>query len=69
MREPSSAELYRKHGVSEATYYNWKAKFDGMTVSNAHRLKELAHENNRLKKSLAESMQSKAAHQDPLSRK
>ncbi|CAM3768006.1 transposase [Kerstersia gyiorum] len=35
------AELCRKHGISEATYYNWKAKFGGMTVSDAQRLKEL----------------------------
>ncbi|KAK85129.1 transposase [Bordetella holmesii CDC-H809-BH] len=39
------AELCRKHGISEATYYNWKAKFGGMTVSDAQRLKELEQEN------------------------
>lgn len=44
------AELCRKHGISEATYYNWKAKFGGMTVSDAQRLKELEHENNKLKR-------------------
>ncbi len=47
------AELCRKYGISEATYYNWKAKFGGMTVSEARRLKEL---NNKLKRLLAESM-------------
>ncbi|WP_412784025.1 IS3 family transposase [Bordetella holmesii] len=63
------AELCRKHGISEATYYNWKAKFGGMTVSDAQRLKELEQENNKLKKLLAESMLDKAALQDLLSRK
>ena len=62
------AELCRKHGISEATY-NWKAKFGGMTVSDAQRLKELEQENNKLKKLLAESMLDKAALQDLLSRK
>lgn len=63
------AELCRKHGISEATYYNWKAKFGGMTVSDAQQLKELEQENNKLKKLLAESMLDKAALQDLLSRK
>jgi putative transposase len=39
------AELCRKHGISDATYYNWKAKFGGMTVSDAQRLKALEIEN------------------------
>jgi putative transposase len=43
-------------GISEATYYNWKAKFGGMTASGAQRLKELEQENNQLKRRLAESM-------------
>ncbi|ELP3490091.1 IS3 family transposase [Pseudomonas aeruginosa] len=62
------AELCRKHGISEATYYNWKAKFGGMTVSDAQRLKELELEleNNKLKKLLAESMLDKAALQGSL---
>ena len=38
------AELCHKHGISEVTYYNWKAKFGGMTVSDAQRLKELEQE-------------------------
>jgi len=38
-------ELCRKHGISDATYYNWKAKYAGMTVSEARRLRELEHEN------------------------
>ena len=49
--------------------HNWKAKFGGMTVSDAQRLKELEQENNKLKKLLAESMLDKAALQDLLSRK
>ena len=63
------AELCRRHGISEATYYTWKAKFGGMTASDAQRLKELEQENNKLKKLLAESMLDKAALQDLLSRK
>jgi len=55
------AELCRKHGISETTYYNWKAKFGGMTVSDAQRLKDQEQENNKLKKLLAESMPDKAA--------
>jgi putative transposase len=47
-------ELCRKHGISEATFYNWKAKYSGMTVSEARRLKELEAENAKLKKLLAE---------------
>lgn len=50
------AELCRKYGISGATYYNRKAKFGGMTVSEAQRLKELEQENSKLKRLLAESM-------------
>ncbi|WP_244131965.1 IS3 family transposase [Burkholderia plantarii] len=49
-------ELGRQHGFSEASYYLWRSKFGGMSVSDAKRLKELEAENNRLKKLLAESM-------------
>lgn len=48
------AEMYRKHAFSEARYYLWRSKFDGMSVSNVKRLKELELENNRLKRLLAE---------------
>ena len=41
------AELYRRHGISEATYCSWKSKFGGMTVSEAQRLKALEQENSR----------------------
>ena len=44
-----AADLARKHGISEATLYNWKAKFGGMDVSEAKRLKTLADENTKLK--------------------
>jgi putative transposase len=49
-------ELCRRHGFSEASYYLWRSKFGGMTVSEAKRLRELETENTRLKKLLAESM-------------
>ena len=49
-------ELCRKHGFSEASYYGWKAKFGGMNVSDAARLKALEAENTKLKKLLANSM-------------
>jgi putative transposase len=50
------AELCRRHGFSEASYYLWRSKFGGMNVSDAKRLKELEAENVRLKRLLAESM-------------
>jgi len=50
------AELCRRHGFSEASYYLWRSKFGGMSVSDAKRLKELETENARLKKLLAESL-------------
>jgi len=62
-------DLCRKHGVSEATFYNWKAKYGGMTVSEARRLRELEAENARLKKLLAEAELDKAALKDLLNRK
>ena len=49
-------ELGRKHGLSEASYYLWRSKFDGMYVADAKRLKALEGENAKLKKLLAESM-------------
>ena len=62
-------DLCRKYGISEPTYYNWKAKYGGMTVSDARRLKELEGENAKLKKLLAESELDKAALKDLLGRK
>ena len=49
-------ELCRRHGFSEASYYLWRGKFGGMSVSDAKRLRELETQNARLKKLLAESM-------------
>ena len=51
-----AAELCRKHGISDATFYTWRKKYGGMEVSEARRLKTLEAENARLKKLLAESM-------------
>jgi putative transposase len=49
-------ELCRRHGISDATFYTWRTKYDGMEVSDARRLKALEDENRKLKKLLAESM-------------
>jgi putative transposase len=49
-------DLCRRHGFSEATYYLWRSKFGGMSVSDAKRLKELETENTRLRKLLADSL-------------
>ena len=64
-----TADLCRKHGMSEATFYNWKSKFGGLDVSEARRLKQLEGENARLKKLLADSMLDNAALKDLLSKK
>jgi len=62
-------DLCRKHGISDQTLYNWKAKYGGMTVSEARRLKDLEQENGRLKRLLAEAELDKAALKDLLGRK
>ena len=49
-----TAELCREHGISEATFYNWKAKFGGMEVSEAQRLRQMEDENRRLKQLVAD---------------
>ncbi|MGY3116656.1 IS3 family transposase [Bradyrhizobium sp. 215_C5_N1_1] len=64
-----AADLARKHGVSEATLYNWKAKFGGLDVSDAKRLRQLEDENAKLKKLLAEQMLDAAALRELLSKK
>ena len=64
-----AADLCRKHGISEATFYNWKAKYGGMEVSEAKRLKALEDENARLKKLLAEQMLDVAALRELLGKK
>ncbi|MCA6105291.1 IS3 family transposase [Bradyrhizobium australafricanum] len=65
----TTADLARKHGVSEATIYNWKAKFGGMEASEAKRLKSLEEENAKLKKLLAEQMLDAAALRELLFKK
>ena len=64
-----AVDLCRKHGISEATFYNWKAKYGGMEVSEAKRLKALEDENAKLKKLLAEQMLDTAALRELLSKK
>src|SRR3954463_3078248 len=59
-----TAEVCRSHGVSSATFYKWKAKFGGLDVSEARRLKALEDENGRLKRMLADAMLDSAALKD-----
>ncbi len=63
-----TADLCRKHGVSEATFYNWMAKYGGLEVSEARRMKGLESENARLKKLLADAMLDNAALKDLLAK-
>ena len=65
----ATADVCRKHGISEATFYKWKAKFGGLEVSDAKRLKALEDENGKLKKLLAEAMLDIAVLKDINSRK
>jgi len=62
-------DVCRKHGVSDATFYKWKAKYGGMEVSDARRLKVLEEENAKLKKLLAEAMLDNAILRDVAARK
>ena len=64
-----TTDVCRKHGISDATFYKWKAKFGGMDVSEAHRLKALEDENAKLKKLLAEAMLDNAMLKDIASKK
>ena len=64
-----AADLCRKYGMSEATLYNWKAKYGGMDVSDAKRLRALEDENAKLKKLLAETMLDASALRELLSKK
>ncbi len=63
-----TADVCRKHGVSVATFYKWKAKFGGMDVSDARKLKVLEDENGKLKKLLAEAMLDNAMLKDVASK-
>ena len=62
-------DLCRKHGMSEGTFYAWKSKFGGMTVSEAKRLKALEDENSRLKRLLADRMLDMSAMRELLAKK
>jgi putative transposase len=63
------ADVCRKHGVSEGTFYKWKAKYGGMEVSDARRLKALEEENAKLQKLLAEAVLDNAMLRDVTARK
>lgn len=63
------AELVRKHGISRATYFNWKSKYAGATVADLRRMKELETENAKLKRMYADLALENAAMKDVLSRK
>jgi len=65
----SVADLCRKHGVSDASIYKWKAKFGGMDVSEARRLRALEDENAKLKRMLADAMLDNVALKDLLGKK
>ena len=65
----SVAELCRKHGVSDASIYKWKARFGGMDVSEAKKLRTLEDENAKLKRLLADAMLDNAALKDLLGKK
>ena len=65
----ATADVCRRHGISSATFYNWKAKFGGMDISDAKRLKALEDENAKLKKLLAETMLDNAILKDDASKK
>ena len=64
-----TADVCRKHGISEATFYKYKARFGGMNVSDARKLKALEDENAKLKKLLAEAMLDNAMLKDVASKK
>ncbi len=65
----STAEVCRKHGISSATYYKWKAKYGGLEASDVKRLKELEHENSRLKRMYADLSLENAALKDVIAKK
>ena len=64
-----TADLARKHGVSEATLYNWKAKYGGLEMSESKRLRALEDENAKLKRLLADAMLDNAGLKDLLAKK
>lgn len=64
-----TADVCRRHGISQPTFYNWKAKYGGLDVSDARRLRALEDENAKLKKLLAEAMLDVAILKDVASKK
>jgi len=62
----SAADLCRRHGISDATFYTWRSKYGGMEVSDAKKLKGLEEENRKLKKLLAEQLLDNATLQEML---
>ena len=64
-----AADLARKHGISEATLYNWKARYGGLDVSEARRLKALEEENGKLKRLLADAVLDASALRELLAKK
>ena len=64
-----TGDLARRHGVSEATIYNWRAKYGGLEASEARRLRELENENAKLKRLLADTMLDNVALKDLLTKK
>jgi putative transposase len=64
----SAAELCRTHGISDATFYKWRAKYGGMDVSDARKLKALEEENAKLKRLLAESVMDNATLKEMLTK-
>jgi putative transposase len=65
----TTADVCRKHGVSSATFYKWKARYGGLDVSDARRLKALEDENAKLKRLLAEAMLDNAILKDIAAKK
>ena len=63
------ADICRRVGISDATFYNWRSKYGGLEVNEAKRLKELESENNKLKKLLAEKVMENEALKDVVSKK
>ena len=62
-------EICRKHGISDATYYNWKSKYGGMSASNLKRMKELEAENSKLKRMYADMALENRAMKDLIEKK
>jgi putative transposase len=66
---PTKAEVCRKHGISEWTYYRWRQQYQGLSVSQVRRLKQLEQENERLKRLVAEQALAQEALKETLAKK